>query len=385
MQVKKIFCPNCGTGTEADTEKSFFFCPQCGNKVELSNTPQPKFDRPKPEETVPEIKAETKKVDISNDIINEKLAEVDFYYKTSYDKKEYENTDTEPVYYLKAQDLLVDLSDEYPTDYRIWWELSKPVDYMSTLQKTGGSDQYRINDDYFNKALDNADIENKKRIIAGKDTYEANKSFIVEAEQQRLQEEAKKLEAQRERELREKEAKRQEELQRQQEEAKRLEEQKKQELREKEEREKALAEKKKLALKTSLPLWKALKSQDYSRLNNKYFILPMNNNQTAVVLFKAMANVLYLNAYRIDGNKNAVYKERSMAIQFDESGYGISFNKKPIKIREMTPPDNILRVTLNAHDEMFVNDIQLKSDTEYISNIIKTAKKPLFSSVKIFD
>lgn len=383
--VKNIFCPNCGAGTEVDTEKPFFFCPQCGNKVALSVSPQPKPIGSVSEPTVPEINEKAPEENVSSDIINEKLEEVEFYYKTSYDKKEYENTDTEPVYYLKAQDLLVDLSDEYPTDYRIWWELCKPVDFMSTLQNTGGSGQYRINDDYFNKALDNADIENKKRIIAEKDKYEANKSFVIEAEQQRLQEEAKKLEAQREQELREEEAKRQEELQRQQEEAKRLEEQREQELREKEEREKSLAEEKELALKSSVPLWGALKSQDYSRLDNKYFILPISNNQTIVALFKAMANVLYLNTYRIDGNKNAVYKEQSMAIQFDESGYGISFSKKPIKIRELTPPDNILRVTLNAHDEIFVNDIQLKSDSEYIGNIIKTAKKLLFSAVKIFE
>lgn len=365
--VKNIFCPNCGAGTEVDIEKPFFFCPQCGNKVALFAAPQPEPIGSASETAAPEIKEETPKEDISNDIINEKLEEVAFYYKTSYDKKEYENTDDEPVYYLKAQDLLVDLSDEYPTDYRIWWELSKPVDYMSTLQKTGGCSQYTINYDYFNKALDNANIEDKKRMIAEKDKYEANKAPIIEAEQQRLQEEAKKLEAQR------------------QEEAKRLEEQREQELREEEEREKALAEEKELALQSSQSLWKALKSQDYSRLDNKYFILPMSNNQTVVALFKVMANVLYLNAYRIDGGKNAVYKEESMAIQFDESGYGISFGKKPIKIRTLTPPNNILRVTLNAHDEIFVNDIQLESDSEYISKIIKTAKKPLFSTVKIFE
>lgn len=382
MQVKKIFCPNCGKETMVNTEKTFFFCPQCGNKIELSNAPQTEFNNPEPADTIPE----TEKEDIANNIINEKLEEAEFYYKTSYEKKEYDNTTAEPVYYLKAQDLLVDLSDEYPTDYRIWWELSKPVDYMSTLQKTGGSGQYRINTDYFNKALDNADIENKKRIIAEKDKYEANKAFVVEMEQQRLQEEAERLEAQRKQEQRKEEARQREEQQRRQKEAKRLEEQREQERREKEEREKALAEEKELTLKTSVPLWQALNSQDYFRLDNQYFVLQTGNNQTIVALFKTMANVLYLNTYRIDGNKgNAVYKEQSMAMQFNESGYGISFNKKPINIRELTPPNNILRVTLNTSDEIFVNDIQLKSDSEYIRNILKKAKKPLFSTTKIFD
>lgn len=365
--VKNIFCPNCGAGTEVDTEKPFFFCPQCGNKVALSVSPQPKPVSPMFESAAPEIKEKAPEENVLSDIINEKLEEVEFYYKTSYDKKEYENTDDEPVYYLKAQDLLVDLSDEYPTDYRIWWELCKPVDFMSVLQNTGGCGQYNINDDYFNKALSNANMESKKRIIAEKDKYEANKAPIIEAEQQRLQEEARQRE----------EAKRQEEA-RQQEEAKQQEEARRQE-------EAKRQEEKELALKISRSLWEALKSQDYSRLDNKYFILPISNNQTIVALFKVMANVLYLNAYRIDGSKNAVYKEESMAIQFDESGYGISFSKKPIKIRELMPPDNILRVTLNAHEEIFVNDIQLKSDSEYISNIIKTAKKPLFSTVKIFE
>ena len=43
----------------------------------------------------------------------DRMREVAFYYKLSYEKKEYEDINGEPAYYLKGQDLLVDLSQQY--------------------------------------------------------------------------------------------------------------------------------------------------------------------------------------------------------------------------------------------------------------------------------
>ena len=71
-------------------------------------------------------------------------------------------------------------------------------------------------------------------------------------------------------------------------------------------------------------------------------------------------------------------------MQFNEDGYGIKFDKSPIKIKGFLPPDNLLRVISNQNNAIFVNGISLKSDENYIGNIMKAAKKPLFSFGKIF-
>lgn len=118
MAMKNIFCPNCGHETTINDEKPFSFCTECGNKIVLQSE-TPKIHTEDLSQPAPQ-----------NNEIDKKLEEAAFYYKLSLDKKEYENVEENPTYYLKAQDLLIDLSEEYPDDYRIWWELCKPIDFM---------------------------------------------------------------------------------------------------------------------------------------------------------------------------------------------------------------------------------------------------------------
>ena len=77
--MENVICPNCGFQFPLDKSRDFCFCLKCGTKIEV-----PKYE---------EIQPEVQKV--------------------------------KP----KAQDLLIDLSTEFETDWRIWWEVSKPIDY----------------------------------------------------------------------------------------------------------------------------------------------------------------------------------------------------------------------------------------------------------------
>ncbi len=144
--IKNIFCPNCQTQIQVNDEKEFCFCLQCGNKIILKS------------ETAPISNVEND----TNAFIEKKLEEVKFYYDLSKSKNEHLNFQKEPIYYLKAQDILVDLSESYPDEYKIWWELSKPIDFGNPLVGSEVAESYIINEDYFNKALDRAEIDQKK-------------------------------------------------------------------------------------------------------------------------------------------------------------------------------------------------------------------------------
>ncbi len=155
MPFKKIFCPNCGRETQVNDEKAFCFCLNCGKKITLKVESQTNS-------TEASMKEDKKSGSIEKSEINKKLEEVDFYYKLSQEKKESSDYNHQPTYYLKAQDILVDLSEQCPSDYRIWWELCKPIDFYDPLSATDLYDQYFINQDYFYKALDSADLSEKK-------------------------------------------------------------------------------------------------------------------------------------------------------------------------------------------------------------------------------
>lgn len=169
MAFRKILCPNCGKETKINDEKEINFCLECGAKI------APQGQTP--------------------DTISQKLEEVAFYYQVSQEKNEYMDCNTEPVYYLKAQDLLVDLSEQYSDDYRIWWELSKPIDYGCQVFDADACLQYAINEEYFGKALDCAELSTKKELIAKHDEYVSRKdAFIHDAEKKRMEIEDKQRE-----------------------------------------------------------------------------------------------------------------------------------------------------------------------------------------------
>lgn len=377
MPIKKVFCPFCGHETQINDEKPFSFCTECGNKIIL----QPQSNS---------VDKTAQDENSANDEIDKKLEEAAFYYKLSYEKKEYENTRENPTYYLKAQDLLIDLSDQYPDDYRIWWELCKPIDYLCSSGGVDVYNQYRINEDYFNKALDIADLPKKRKLIDEHDKYVNNKAAAIELAEKKLAEQEK---LRIEKETAEKKAYEEkcerERIRREQEEEnlrKKAEEENKRRELELIEKEKRLAAERESNQASSKSLWEALSNKDYSMLNNKYFEIKQENNQIIIVIFKLISNMLYLNAFRIDGNKgNAIYQEQSFAMQFNSEGYGIKFDKSNIRIKGFMPPDNLLRITKGQSEAIYVNDSILKSDNDYISNIMKNAKKPLLSFTKIFN
>lgn len=413
MAMRKIFCPSCGQETLVNDEKPFSFCTGCGNKIVLRDQPKAVEEAPSDENAQ------------ADSVVDKKLEEAAFYYNLSYTKKEYENTKEDPIYYLKAQDLLIDLSEQYPDDYRIWWELCKPVDYMCASTGADIQNQYHINEDFFDKALDKADLPNKRKLIEEHDKYLSDKKNAAELankrridlqkaqEMQRMEEErqrkeeenrlraeeAERLRAEEEKRRKEEterlkaaeEERRQWEEQRRREEAERLEAERNQQaqLRVEEEirkeREDRERESRQLNVERSAPLWQKLTQKDYSPINNKYFSLPPENGQTIVGVFRNVSNILYLNTFRIDGTKgNAVYREQSLAVRFNENGVGFKFDNLPITIKGFLPPDNILKLYTSSTGECMVNNLRLVSDDEYLKNLTARAKKPLFSFTKVF-
>lgn len=237
MDLKEVYCPECGAKVKVDTKKEVNFCAQCGNKIVMKPTKR------KVEKT--EVKTEKKVEENNNQTvqkvdIEEKLQEIQFYYETSRKKKEGVDRERNPFYYLKAQDALLELSDKYPEDYRIWWELSKPIDFMCEEECGDFEGRYEFNSQYFENAIDKAGIEDKKKLIQQMDQYNQKKARIKqrkEAEEQKKEEERRRIEEKRREEERKKEEARQEE-ERKKEEARKEEERKKEEARQEEERKK---------------------------------------------------------------------------------------------------------------------------------------------------
>lgn len=359
MAYRKIFCPSCGLETQINEEKSFCFCLQCGNKIVLQRKES----------------ASGAGQEITASEVDKKLEEAAFYYQLSYEKNEDKNHEAEPTYYLKAQDLLVDLSEEYPNDYRIWWELCKPVDFQDPSSGSDSQNQYSINETYFSKALDCADISQKRELIEEHDLYINHKKEIFEeAQKKREQEESEKRQAELEKQQEELEKRKQEELvKRQEEEQQRNREQLQQE---------KMAQ---IGRTICAEIWQALAARDYSRIDNSYFTLPQSDNQTVIGVLKNVSNVMYLMAFRVDGNKgNAIYREQTISIKFDHQGHGLKFDNKPLKIAGLMPPDNTFSISDDGRGGLAVNGMPLTVDAGYVAGIMKGAKKPLLSFTKVF-
>ena len=190
--MENVICPNCGFQFPLDKSRDFCFCLKCGTKIVVPKYEeiQPEVQKVKPTEQ-PEVKNKTPKNEPKSKV-DSALEEVEFYYDTSFNKKEYVDTENQPTYYLKAQDLLIDLSTEFETDWRIWWEVSKPIDYKCT-EFTEECRPYTVNDMYFQRAVDYAPIEQKKELIKLGDEYKERKEkffkkFDEQAEKRKAEE-----------------------------------------------------------------------------------------------------------------------------------------------------------------------------------------------------
>ncbi len=391
MALRKAFCPNCGQPTQIDDLKEFCFCLSCGNKIVVPKKEH--FIQAQSGISAHEYKqnvsdhVEAIQSDFDADTMNlcapeNKMKEAEFYYRLSIEKAEYTDINRDPTYYLKGQDLLVDLSRQYPADYRVWWELSKPMDFDVVLKGNKSMNPSTINSSYFNKALDLAPLEQKMELVKQYDKYNAVKGGVlaeIKAEQEKkdAEERARIEEEQRIQREAEEEKRRLEEI-RQREENERQE-------RERQEAEQRAAEFAQAQQRKCISFWQDLKNKQYGEIDGSYFQFKSPEGIPIIATFKMMANVLYLSAFHIDVHKgNAVYLDQSVAIHFGEEGLAIKFDNSPIVVRAWQPMANKIRIITNPQGGFLVNDLQLVKDEAYVAGISKGAKKPLMSFKKVF-
>lgn len=401
MPFRKVFCPECGQQTQVNDSKPFSFCQECGSKIVL----QQQKTIPA-QQTVQPVQKEDATISANpNDDIEKRLEEVAFYYQLSQEKNEAAHLNEEPVYYLKAQDILNMLSSQYPQEYRVWWELCKPVDYATPETTVDIENRHSINEAYFEKALDAADIATKRVLINSHDRYIMRKKRRLEeyarkkqeeeaaerAEEERRRQEAlaaaekQRLEEQEEAKRREQEAlaaaekqrlKEQEEAKRREQEALRQQEQEAAE--EEKQRQQQQAQQDKMVA-DSAPLWVELADKNYANIDGKHFILPQANNQSVIGIFRNVSNMLYLLAYRIDHAKgNLVYQEQNMTVKFDNNGHVLKYDNTPVKV-QLPNAVAVLRVMSNGNGGFSVCNTSLVKDAAYIKNIMQIAKKPLLA------
>ncbi len=77
MELKEMYCPECGEKVKVDVNKEVNFCTNCGNKIVMSSS----------EKEVENTSAPTKQSSDGNADVEEKLKEIQFYYETSRKKK----------------------------------------------------------------------------------------------------------------------------------------------------------------------------------------------------------------------------------------------------------------------------------------------------------
>lgn len=138
-----IFCPECGTKNDWRELTEEIIADDCGDEEEIID-------------------------------LDKALEDVMFYYEQSREKKE-AMQDCEYLYYNRAQQLLKKLIKQKSSDYRVWWEASKPIDFWEDTFSEEMIAKYKVDDVYFAKALDYADIETRKKIIEERDSYQKRK------------------------------------------------------------------------------------------------------------------------------------------------------------------------------------------------------------------
>ena len=396
--MAQVFCPECGNSITLENTRQFCFCTQCGTKIDISNHTA----------SAANVTAEQSFPDNSDNFnqeenyLEEKLKEVEFYYKLSYEKKEYANEENQPTYYVKAQDILVDLSGEYEDDYRIWWYMSKPVDYMCT-ELVPACRHYEMNEMYFQKALDAAKIADKMEIIKAHDEYIERKKIyfnqIEKQEQQRIekekaererqeQEEREKLQQEKEKREQEEREKLQQEKEEREKEEKAAQERAERERVEREEREKQAqltAKEEQERYENEIQplnnaLWEDFNNKNYEKIDGVYFSYTDEKSDIITVVIKKISNMLHLIAYKKMAQNNTLYNMQTITVKTDNKGTIIGFDNKPIVLMSN---GSIINIHYGINKTLKVNVFDLVADADYIDYISKIAKKPLIKS-KIF-
>lgn len=142
------------------------FCPECGTKNDLNEVN---------EDIV--LKNHEGEEGIGN--IDKTIEEVVFYYEQSRQKREAEEN-SDQFYYNRAQQLLAQRIKQKIPDYRVWWEACKPIDFWEEKFSEEMIEKYKVNDTYFTKALDFADLEIKKKLVSERDTYQQRKKNAMD-------------------------------------------------------------------------------------------------------------------------------------------------------------------------------------------------------------
>ena len=337
--------------------------------------------------------------------VDSALEEVEFYYDTSFNKKEYADTENQPTYYLKAQDLLIDLSTEFETDWRIWWEVSKPIDYKCT-EFTEECRPYTVNDMYFQRAVDYAPIEQKKELIKLGDEYKERKEkffkkFDEQAEKRKAEEkerlEKEKAEKERlekekaEKEKAEKERLEKEKAEKEKAEKERLEKEKvekaeaekkkaEEEKQKKEQEEKQKEEGTKQIAVLNPQLYVELAGKNYDKVDGGYFTTNNANGEKIIVALRVVSKMMYLIGFREAASNNALYCDQSMTVKFNAQGDIVDFGNRPI----MFLPDNgKLNISYVYTGDLSINDYKLDINADYVDQLMKNSKKAFIKS-KIF-
>lgn len=380
MGLRSVFCPNCGMQTKINDEKEACFCINCGHKIPVkqkNGKANAQIDVLMPGSMERQLDIERiLTVPTAKDEIETKLQEVAFYYNLSKERKEpHKALQENPYFYLKAQDLLLELTKIFPEDDRVWWELSKPIDFDCTLDCVDIQGQYGINDEYFNKALDLADLEKKRFLIQERDRYEHDKRQAQEElkrKQQKEEEEKhrqQQLEKDRLRRLEAEKAEAEEKRRRLQEE-------------EEDKRQKEIFERQEFE---NTIIWEELFQKDFSRISECYFTMSAPNGQMLIGIFRIVSNILYLLSVRIDVCRGGVvYKDQTLPIQFNSEGMALKYDNKAVRIRNVSLASNEVRIHGDGDGKLFMNQMELIKDKTYIDKIIKSAKKPLLPYSKVF-
>lgn len=373
--MENVICPNCGFQFPLDKSRDFCFCLKCGTKIEVPKYEeiQPEVQKVKPTEQQ-EVKNETPKNEL-NSKVNSVLEEVEFYYDTSFNKKEYADTENQPTYYLKAQDLLIDLSTEFETDWRIWWEVSKPIDYKCT-EFTEECRPYTVNDMYFQRAVDYAPIEQKKELIKLGDEYKERKEKFFK----KFDEQAEKRKAE-EKERLEKEKAEKERLEKEKAEKEKAEKKKAEEKKQKEEQEEKQKEEGTKQITVLNPqLYVELAGKNYDKVDGGYFTTNNANGEKIIVALRVVSKMMYLIGFREAASNNALYCDQSMTVKFNAQGDIVDFGNRPI----MFLPDNgKLNISYVYTGDLSINDYKLDINADYVDQLMKNSKKAFIKS-KIF-
>ena len=343
MELKEIFCPECGEKIQVDITRASCFCSNCGNKIMIT--------------AGTDTKKEKNEERNERQDLEKKLEEAYFYIGLSNQKKEALETEKNPTYYLKAQDILIDLTDAFADDYRIWWELSKPLDYTYENEVNDYEGRYTFNVEYFHKALDKADIENKQKIIEQYECYEEDKK----RNQQEYIQRQKKAEEER---LRMKE---EEERQYQKEEAEKR----------ASERERQQVLMKQIMLENE-QIWEQMEKNDMDLIDGSFFELVMSDGKKYTGVLRIISNVLYLMMFYEDKQRGITYREQSITVKVGKEGILTKYNGQPVRIKNYKG-NNILAIHSVGYGKLGISDLELNKNLEYVNELMRKSKKPLMA------